>query len=239
MLQSPAHYDHYLTHPDESDTTALMLGRAVHTCLLEPHLFDEEFVVAPVSDRRSKEYKEFALANGTRTILTADQAEMLTGIVHSVSRHSTAASLLRAGLVEHTLIWRDPETDLWLKIRPDCLVLDLATGLCLDLKSTEDASKQAFVRSCVNYSYDMQAAFYLRGLRHILGRDFDFAFLAIEKSRPHGIGLYGAPTEMLQRGERRVKEALRTIKRCQESGLWPSYQPDGDYDLLDWPRWAN
>jgi hypothetical protein len=238
VLRSPAHYQAYLNEEASADTTTFMLGRAIHTCLLEPHLFDEEFVVAPYQDRRTKEFKAFALANATRNIITPDQAEMLTGIVHAVTAHKMAASLLRAGLVEHTIIWQDPETGLWLKIRPDCLLIDLATGLCLDIKSAEDASKRAFARACVAYDYDVQAALYTRGLRTVLGRDFDFAFLAIEKLRPYGVNLLGAPIEMLQRGERRVREGLRIIKHCQETGVWPGYQPDGDYDLLDWPNWA-
>jgi hypothetical protein len=43
---------------------------------------------------------------------------------------------------------------------------------------------------------------------------------------------------MLERGERRFRQALHLLKSCRESGEWPSYQPAGDYALLDWPRWA-
>ncbi len=77
----------------------------------------------------------------------------------------------------------------------------------------------------------------MEGLRQVFKRDFDFVFLAVEEDAPYGCALYGAPDEMLQDGQRQFRRALKELKRCRESGLWPSYQPDGDYELLEWrPR---
>jgi hypothetical protein len=79
---------------------------------------------------------------------------------------------------------------------------------------------------------------YLEGLRTVFGRDFDFCFLACEKAAPYGVALYAAPEEMIARGERRLREALASLKACRETGSWPGYQPDGDYEVLEWPRYA-
>ena len=106
------------------------------------------------------------------------------------------------------------------------------------MKSTENAQRTAFQRSCVSYDYDLQAAVYLEGLRIVFGRDFDFSFLAFEKEEPYGVALYGAPDAMIERGQRRFREALAKFKVCRETGCWPGYQPDGDYEVLEWPRWA-
>jgi len=238
ILRSPAHYQAYLNGSARKETPAKFLGSAIHAKLLEPHLYDAEYIVAPSVDKRTKEWKEFEIANANKKILTPDQMAIVEGIAFSVSQHTSAATLLRAGLVEHSIIWQDEETGIWCKIRPDCLCVDFDTGICLDVKTTEDASPSAFPRSCVNYDYDLSAAMYLEGLRQVFKRDFDFVFLACEKEAPFGCALYGAPDEMLQRGTRRFREALRTLKACNDANAFPCYQPHGDYAILDWPRWA-
>jgi hypothetical protein len=236
LLRSPAHFQAYLDGARD-ETPALFFGRAIHTRVLEPEAFATDYVVAPVSDRRIKEYKDFALQHADKQILTPEQAVQLEGLAERIAQHTSAQTLIRAGLKEHTLVAQDEETGIWLKVRPDNLCLDF--GVCLDLKSCEDASAPAFVRSCVSYDYDLQAAVYRRVLRERLGTDFDFAFLAFEKDDPYGVALYGAPPEMIARGERRMRQALDTLARARETGCWPAYQPDGGYALLDWPRWAS
>jgi hypothetical protein len=238
ILRSPAHFQAYLQGITHKETPAKFMGTAIHSRLLEPEVYAAEYVVAPVTDKRTKDWKEFELANANKRILTPDQMACIEGVAHSVSMHASATTLLRAGRVEHSIIWQDKETGIWQKIRPDCLCIDFDIGICLDVKKTVDASPAAFTRACVTYDYDLQAAVYLEGLREVFQRDFDFVFLAVEEDAPHGCALYGAPSEMLERGERRYRHAMNLLKSCRESGEWPSYQPAGDYALLEWPRWA-
>ncbi|MCL4683076.1 MAG: PD-(D/E)XK nuclease-like domain-containing protein [Rhodocyclaceae bacterium] len=237
MLRSPAHYRAYLDI-GRKETPSLMFGTAAHVRLLEPQDFAQRYVVAPPGDRRTKAYKDFEAANAGKAILTADEAAAIERIAANVDAHQGAAALLRRGLKEVTLIWQDAETGIWIKARPDCLAISLDTGVCLDLKTTEDASPNAFVRACASYSYDLQAAVYLDGLREVFGRDFDFCFLPAEKSEPHGVALYGAPEDMLESGRRKFRRALRQLAECRQTNTWPSYQPEGDYEVLEWPRWA-
>lgn len=236
ILRSPAHYAKYLKG-DRKETPTLFLGTAIHARLLEPGLFNQRYVVYS-GVKRGKEWKEFEASNAGKLILSEAQFAIIEGIAQSVSQHQSASTLIKGGLKEHTIIWQDEETGIWIKMRPDCLSVDFETGICLDVKSTEDASAKEFARSCVTYDYDLQAALYLEGLRKVYKRDFDFCFLPVEKAEPHGVALYGAPFEMIERGQRRFRQALRTLKACRDSGKWPSYQPEGDYEVLDWPRWA-
>lgn len=237
LLRSPAHFRAHLDG-QRHETPAMFFGTAIHARLLEPDLFAREYVVAPTGDKRTSESKAFHLANADKRILTADQAVAIEGIARNVAAHSSLSTLLRAGLKEQTIIWQDQETGIWLKIRPDCLCSDLGTGICLDVKSTDDASPAEFPRACVNFDYDLQSAVYRDGLLTVFRRDFDFCFGAVEKSEPYGVALYGAPDEMLIRGRRRFRRALAILQRCLETDEWPSYQPFGDYEILEWPRWA-
>jgi len=237
VLRSAEHFRAYLDG-ERRETPAQFFGTAIHARLLEPEAFARDYVIAPCGDKRSKDYKEFEIANANRKILSAEQMAAIEGMGRKVAKHQSASALLRAGSKELTLIWKDAAAGIWIKIRPDCLCTDFDTGICLDLKSTEDASAAAFARSCVNYDYDLQAAVYLEGLRTVFGRDIDFCFLAVEKSEPYGVALYGAPEEMIARGHRRFRQALGILKVCRETGCWPGYQPDGDYAILEWPRYA-
>ena len=235
ILRSPAHFQAYLNGSNRKETPAMFLGTAVHSRLLEPDLFSLDYSVAPVGDKRSKEWKQYELANADRKILTPDQSVAVEGIAHSVGQHLYASSLLRAGLVEHTIIWQDEETGIWLKVRPDCLCVDFG-GMCVDVKKTVDAEQGAFYRACLNYDYDLQVATYLEGLRAVFKRDFDFMFLCVEEDPPFGCALYGAPHDMLEDGQRRFRQALRTLKDCRDSGTWPGYQPEGDFSVLPWKK---
>jgi len=237
ILRSPAHFQTYLNGAHK-ETAALSLGTAIHARLLEPDLFVQDYVVAPAGDKRQKEYKEFEVANANKKILTTAQVATIEGIAASANSHASVSTLLRDGLVEHSIIWQDEETGIWLKIRPDLLVVDAETWICADVKSTDDASPQSFIRSCINYDYDVSAALYLEGLRQTFKRDFDFCFIACEKEEPYCVALYAAPEKMLKRGMRRVREALRVLKQCRDCDKWPSYQSDGGYEMLDWPNWA-
>mgnify|MGYP002479097620 CR=1 FL=1 len=49
-LKSPLRYLHNKQNPKEA-TNAMIVGRAVHTIILEPHKFDEEFVEMPSFSR--------------------------------------------------------------------------------------------------------------------------------------------------------------------------------------------
>lgn len=237
ILRSPAHYQAYLNGATRTETQSMFMGTAVHSKLLEPHLFAQEYVVSPYSDKRGADYKKFALENANRRILTPSQMDILDGISRSVANHVSANTLLKGGLVEHSIIWQDEETGIWLKIRPDCLCIDFDTGICLDVKKTINASGQKFRYSCEEYMYDLQAAVYLEGLRIVFQRDFDFVFLAVEESAPYACALYGAPEDMLNDGKKMFRKALKLLQQCRAANHWPAYQPDGDYEVLGWrPR---
>ena len=62
MMKSMATWKYEKDHPDETDSPAFKFGRAFHKLMLEPDDFDNEWIVAPKFDRRTKEGKEAAAA---------------------------------------------------------------------------------------------------------------------------------------------------------------------------------
>lgn len=76
------HFQYRKNHPLEQ-TTALLVGSAVHKMVLEPETFDSEFVIAPDINRRTKngkeEYADFLKSAAGKSIITKKfTAKLLT-----------------------------------------------------------------------------------------------------------------------------------------------------------------
>lgn len=237
MLKSPAHLREYLDHPHEA-TPAMAFGTAVHTYVLEPEVFSEEFVVAEKFDRRTKEGKEaaarFEEVNQGKTMITTEELNTLTLVRSAVQSHLGAHKLLGDGEAELSAFWTDPITGLNCKCRPDWFNGEAV----VDLKTCVDASSNGFSRSIATFGYDIQAAFYVDGIKAITGLEIPFLFVAVEKEAPHAVAVYQADPQIIEIGRKKYQAALQLLKWCQDQGNWPAYQPSGEIELISLPRWA-
>ena len=233
LMRSPAHYRFA---PQNEPTRAMVIGSALHAAILEPDVFEAQYMLLPsVTDRRASEYKEAAKHYGDDFVLTDKEADYITGMVETVRSHETLApALLRPHDVELSIITTDKATGVPIRARFDWLGHDL---LAIDLKTTTDARPDAFMRSIAAYNYHVQAAFYEHVFEQETGEKLQaFQFAAIEKEAPHGIGIYELDDIALKEGRRVVDRALETYARCLDSGHWPSY--DAGVQYLTLPPWA-
>lgn len=243
LMRSPAHYREYVTNPP-SPTPAMQLGTAFHVALLEPDRLGETFVVAPKYDRRTKEGKAQAetweAENAGKTALTAEQMETIQQMVASVKQHAGAAGLLANGMAEMSGFWIDQETGIECKCRPDFLSMagETVTGI-VDVKTCCDASADGFARAIATLGYDVQAAFYRDGLKALTGRTAPFYFIAVEKEPPFAVAAYKASDEVIEVGRAKYRGALQLLKWCRENDRWPAYQPSGEIETINLPRWAS
>lgn len=238
ILRSSAHYV-YAKEAPRVDKPHFSLGSAIHAAILEPMRFKDDYVVSPVFDGRTtlgKQAKaEFSALNQGKFIITDDDMETINGIAENVAYHDDAMQLLKAGTNEVSYFWQDEETDIWMRARAD----SESKYATLDIKSTDDASPKAFVKSCANFSYDMQAYIYSEARSQVTGENKQFAFLAVEKKAPYSVGLYIASKEMMASGLLQYREALRRVVEYRQNPTARlGYQSDGKIQELDWPTWA-
>lgn len=221
-------------------------GTAVHTAILEPDNFARDYVVAPKFDRRTKEGKAAAeaweAANAGKTPLTADQMAAIEQMVASIRAHAGAARLLSNGLAEMSGFWVDQETGIECKCRPDFLAEaetcpEQVTAI-VDVKTCVDASAEGFSRAIATLGYDVQAAFYQDGLKALTGRTIPFYFIAVEKDAPYAVACYKASDEVIEIGRAKYRAALQLLKWCRDNDQWPGYQPNGEIETINLPRWA-
>ena len=243
--RSPAHYQEYRRHPRPA-TPAMALGTAVHAAILEPDDFAARFRPDPAPGSYSKAAKEERAAmeaEGFVIVHTAKDAghwekddwRAVHAMRDAVMTHPIASILLDPdqGQAEQTAFWIDRDTGRLCKARPD--FLNDGHNLCVDLKTTEDASYTEFQRSVFKWRYHVQAAYYSHGLTRVDRPVRDFVFVAIEKSPPFCIGCYALIYEAKRVGWIQAEHDLRTYDACMRSNEWPGYaQEIRELDLKEW-----
>ena len=232
IAKSPAHFRYA---PKREATRAMVLGTATHMAVLEPSRFAAEFVTLPgVDDRRSAIYKQAVAQRGEESVLTGTEADRIAGMATAVWSNQYLAGILEApGQAEVSIFATDPVTGVQVKIRPDWLSAD---GLCLDLKTSSDASDGGFGKSVANYRYHVQEAFYRDVFQWFTGEKMrGFEFPVVESEAPHCCTVMRLPDDAVQYGRKLYRENLNTFARCLESGIWPGLP--GDPHVLALPGW--
>jgi len=109
--------------------------------------------------------------------------------------------------------------------------------IIVDLKTTDDASPDAFAKKVAHFDYDFQAAYYsaiLAKAEQIETPPFWF-WIAVEKQSPYTCVVYSA-NEWTTGGEDKMIRALDLYKECKAKNEWP--QPYSGLQQLPKPKWA-
>lgn len=248
--ESAAHaWDASIYNPDAEEkkrTEAMLLGAATHHLLLGEAKFKESYAIRPETLNLKK-------WNGNRTdciqwvaerelegieVLKPEMAERIVGMSKALAKHPFAHKALR-GMIERTMVWRDPETGIFLKARPDNIInphTDYA-----DLKCVASVDDDAIQKMLADYEYPMQAAMVCEGARELLELDRDptFTFLFIESTRPYCIRPVTVPQEEIDLAHTQVRESVMAFDHCMKSGEWPG--PGGlrnDAEFVGRKPWA-
>lgn len=249
--RTPAHALEEMRRPSLS-TRPQALGTAVHTALLEPDAFLQRYALAPKCDRRTKagksDWEAFQAAHPRAEPLDEDDWNRVMAIRDSVLRHPVARGLLAEsqGISEATIVWRDEETGVLCKVRPDrisnyALTNELTNevrGSCaIDLKTThDDASPREWERTVARYSYHSQAAMYLEGANAISPRPRAWVWIVVETAPPYAVAVYEIEQAALVQGQEEFRAALDKYAQCQRTGVWPAY--DQSVQIAGLPSWA-
>lgn len=239
LHQSPAHYYAWLRGEMSEETHALIFGSAFHCALLEPERFARAYITTPnFGDCRLKENKadrdRWRMANAGKIELTEADMTAIKGMIKSIGEHRLGRLMIRDGKAEVTARWVDEETGIKCKCRADYFVPGL--GMLLDAKSTLDASPEAFAKSCANYGYHRQDAFYRAGFR-AAGADIQhFVFLAVEKAPPYAVAIYELDEAAITKGHNSIRRDLSTFSECLKANRFPGYADM--ISKLSLPRWA-
>lgn len=237
MLESPAKY-HYRQTAGEEHKDHFDFGKAAHSLVLGA---GEQVLVIDAKDKRAKAWSEGrdeAYELGVVPILLKDWA-VIEQMAARIREHPIASALLNPerGKPEQTLIWHDL---IWRRSRLDWLP-EAGKGRLIvpDYKTAADASTAGFTRSSASYGYFMQCAWYLDGVRALLGADdAAFVFVVQEKEPPYLVNVVEMTDSYRRIGEYRNEVAVRLWQQCMETGVWPDW-PTGANEVqrISAPRW--
>ena len=223
LTKSPAHYL-YATDNPSPDTPALVIGRAVHSLVLEPHTFPDLYITSPFDSFRTKEAKEW---RDRQTAAVLSQGDLAT--VHTMAQAVLALPQMKDWLGDYqrevTKTWE--YRNIACKGRFD--MLSPGGTHVVDIKTCADASPKAFARSAVNFGYDFQGAFYS------LPTDANrVTFVCVEKEFPHVTGVYTLSPCFLALGRAKVDRAIDILQACRVNFQFPGYGEQ----TLEVPAWA-
>lgn len=233
IAKSPAHYYAWCTQKPEP-TADMIFGTALHAAVLEPKLFEKDFVKEPKVNKRTDagkaeiaKFHELCKAEG-KTVLDDDDFALIEKMRDLLLKHPYVRGLLDTSAIEQSMFWTDEKTGVECKGRVDLLT----DGLIVDLKSTKDASLEVFKKSVVDFRYNVQNAMYSRGAGTILRKPHDFLFIAIEKVEPHPIVFYNLDAESIRHGAELLDRDLLVYARCKANNSFL------DVQTISLPYWA-
>lgn len=231
--KTPFHLKYAIENP-EGDTPALLFGRASHKYILEKDDFFNEFAVAPVCDRRTKEGKElynaFIEASENKEVISADDFARITEMDSAIDSVPLARQLL-TGICEQSFFWTDADTNEPCKCRPDCLTEFEGEKYIVDYKTTDSCTDGHFERTCRKYGYKLQTGMYCEGLYNNEFEEYGFAFVAQEKTAPYAVRVYICDPGFIKEGKDQFKTALGTYHYCKENDNWYGYE--GAFDTFE------
>ncbi len=223
---------HYLRARDaeRKDTSALRVGRALHSLLLDADPPGVAIYEGKV--RNGKAWEAFEAEHDGEIILRRGEIETVAAMRDAVMAHPIARELLAEGQGEVTIEWsmlghRCRGRIDWL--RPN--------GAIVEVKTTRKISRRAFAAEFGARFYHAQLAFYEGGLEAATGRaaaDLPHV-IAIENEPPYDVAVYRVGYDTLEAGQRKIDEWMRALDVCARSGVWPGVGAEIlDLRLPDW-----
>ncbi len=234
--KSPAHYfaTSYL-NPNAAEgkqTEPMLFGRAAHHLLLGEADFLKHFVIRPETyrDEEAKSKPWNANARACREwlkeakaakldVITTAQLTRIRGMAESLKGEPLIRAGILNGAIEHSMIWRDEATGVWLKARPDAIpAVDMSFA---DLKSIDDITDEGIERAISDNDLHVQGALIGMGCRALFGREMEsFSLVFAEKAEPNCVRVRELTGADLALGEQQIRAVLPIFAKAVETGVW-------------------
>lgn len=250
---TPKNVEHERKYP-KTQTLSLKLGSAIHTSILQPELFHEQYIVSdqcaatvqstgnrcenpgkhPCKDgnwycgQHCKGKATIEVGFGIE-VLSVDQMEQCVGAREAVWGDRRAAALLEQNdkIVEVSGVITDKEFGIRKKMRNDLALPGIRT--IADLKSTDSIKK--FRASLFRFGYHRQGAFYLDFHADLADLGFSVAYdtfvlIVVEKKPPFNCHVMLLDPQDIDWGRGDIKRLMKDYARCEKADFWPTYGYD-------------
>ncbi len=223
LSKSPAHARAFIDQ--NTETAAMLLGRAAHCLILEGRdIFNSRYGIQPECDRRTKEgkaiYSAFLDSLGDRDTITADDLATITAMDTVIKSNNLTKHLFINGKPEVSAFGQINGVDI--KGRFD--YFHPKDQIIIDLKTCLDASPEAAKKSIISYGLHIQQYVYAELHRNITGEQpADFVFCLVEKAPPFGVAVFRIAPEAIAAAKILVKRGIEIYQDCLKTDTWPGY----------------
>lgn len=249
ILDSPAKYRWKKDHPPlVAPSKKFDVGSAVHSLVLgtgyEAVPIPAEYLAAngAASTTAAKNFIAEVRAMGKIPLKEAE-FQPIKDMAESVLANPSAGALFsQEGTAEVSVFATDPVTGVACRARFDFLPTQGSRRIvAVDLKSTADASPEAFEKSIANYGYDTQRAHYLDVYSWAtgpmpVGMEPELVFVAVEKEPPYLTAVYQLTPQWAAMGHTKAAHARALYADATQSGVWPGYPTE--INFIAPPQWA-
>jgi hypothetical protein len=249
MQRSPAHaWAQSIYNPkriEKKTSEGMIVGKAAHHLLLGEAEFDKFYVERPEeidgaawqgNRKVCKQWLKDRAEEGI-TVLTDSQIERIRGMAEALARHPLIQHGILNGQIERSMIWKDAETGLWVKVRPDAIPTDSLDYS--DLKTTTDIGFSEVMKTIGNFGYHQQAALVGEATRVLLKKPMQsFNFVFIESEPPHCVRVVSLKDNAIALGAKMNRAAMQKFAECWEKKSWPGPADDQrDVENIELPEW--
>jgi len=229
---SPKHYINYLNKP-RKQTPELLFGQLLHSMLLEPTKFNDEYIISRKFDMRKKddkaEYDKMVEESIGKTIVQQDLHEEVFNLVELVRSNKDFRDLMSANPVVETREYKE------IFGLPFVIIKDISIGdRTIDIKSVQNASLETITKDFFNYQYYLQAAIY----------GGDFSFYIVEKNEPYYNGLLPISQNFIDYGKSTLERLCVAFNYALEHPesfdmayeFWDKF--NGNKRIINLPPWV-
>lgn len=163
FLKNPADWAYHRLNDDHKPTDAMKFGTAFHAYLLGT----SDVVSLPEGESfRSKDnqkWRDEQLEAGN-IIVAYNDMQLLKRMKEGIEQTSLMPEypdymeIIEQGTKEQCIEWKDRQTGLMLKAKPD--LIPVGTDYLVDLKTAQKADAESFAKEVINYGYHIQTVFY-------------------------------------------------------------------------------
>lgn len=163
FLKKPADWAYHRLNDDHKPTDAMKFGTAFHAYLLGT----SDVVSLPEGESfRSKDnqkWRDEQLEAGN-IIVSYNDMQLLKRMKEGIEQTSLMPEypdymeIIEQGTKEQCIEWKDRQTGLMLKAKPD--LIPVGTDYLVDLKTAQKADAESFAKEVINYGYHIQTVFY-------------------------------------------------------------------------------
>ncbi|ROV52095.1 PD-(D/E)XK nuclease-like domain-containing protein [Bifidobacterium longum] len=163
FLKNPADWAYHRLNDDHKPTDAMKFGTAFHAYLLGT----SDVVSLPEGESfRSKDNQKWRAdqLEAGNIIVSYNDMQLLKRMKEGIEQTSLMPEypdymeIIEQGTKEQCIEWKDRQTGLMLKAKPDLIPAD--TDYLVDLKTAQKADAESFAKEVINYGYHIQTVFY-------------------------------------------------------------------------------